>query len=399
MNIIALSGEKVGVPSAEEAPLIVIPRFKQPFAGIVSLLFVCIISLVTWWIFFDPRFHDPNLVFLAALIGGFGLVGVLWAIWFENWPYYNKFDTPWKIGLVGTIINLIITFIFVFILLPAFIGIYQSSLGVANNEVAVYAGVAIFGALSASCFSFAVLWVAGTMYWPFFKHQQPKRGIYVWITGTSITIAVWILLFLFTANPNATSTANALTIFYGVSMAWTQWLIFFSLLTLMVFEYWPWNKLSSKQPKIGIKAFIGCAILGIIASFFFPFIVAFIFDPLFISLGGVPPEDPILRLTSWGIMSISFADFLIVAVIVVALFFDNWPKQYTQRKNFIIRLLLVLIIGTFGFFGYYFLSPLLIGESSNFFEMVPTHFLLWFLWIELLFAYVWRKWPVYVAVN
>ena len=399
MNIIALSGDKVGVPSAEEAPLIVIPRFKQPFAGIVSLLFVGIISLVTWWLFFDPRFHDPNLVFLAALIGGFGLVGVLWAIWFENWPYYNKFDTPWKIGLVGTIINLIITFIFVFILLPAFIVIYQSSFGIANNEVATYAGVAIFGALSASCFSFAVLWVAGTMYWPFFKHQQPKRGIYVWIVGTSITIVVWILLFLFTANPNATGTANSLTIFYGVSMAWTQWLIFFSLLTLMVFEYWPWNKLSSKQPKIGIYAFIGCAILGIIASFFFPFIVAFIFDPLFISLGGVPSNDPILRLTSWGIMSISFADFLIVAVIVVALFFDNWPKHYTQRKNFIIRLLLVLIIGTLGFFGYYFLSPLLIGESPNFFEMVPTHFLLWFLWIELLFAYVWRKWPVYIAVN
>ncbi len=395
----ALSGEKIGIPSADDAPLVVMPRIRQPFAGLASLFLVGIISVISWWLLFDPRFHDPNLVLLAALIGGFGLVGVIWAIWFENWPYYNKFQTPWKVGLVGTLINFIIVFLFVFILTPIFIIFYSTTFGITNEEVAVYTAVAIFGAISASCFSFAVLWTAGTMYWPSFKHSQPKRGIYVWIVGTIITLGAWMLLFFFTGNPQAVRTTNALTLFYGISMAWTQWLIFFSLLTLMVFEYWPWNKMSTKQPKIGIYAFIGCAILGFIASFFFLFVVALIFDPLFVALGGIPSKNSTQRLTSWGIMSISFANFLVVAVIVVSLFFDNWPKHFTQKKNFMVRLILVIILGTGGFFGYYLLSPMLLGESSNFFDMIPTFFLIWFLWIELLFAYVWRKWPVYVAVK
>jgi hypothetical protein len=171
-------------------------------------------------------------------------------------------------------------------------------------------------------------------------------------------------------------------------------------------EYWPWSKLASKQPKIGILAFIGCAVLGFLASFIFPFIVAFIIDPLFQVLGSVPPAPvgSIERTTSWGVMSIAFADFLIAAVVVVALFFDNWPKQYTQGKNFAIRILVVLVLGTIAFFGYYLLGGQLVGDAagttfsllpSNAFLMIPTNFLIWFLWIEILFAYVWRKWPVY----
>ncbi|MHA1328622.1 MAG: hypothetical protein ACTSRH_15090 [Promethearchaeota archaeon] len=33
----ALSGEKIGVPSAEEAPIVVLPRYKQPIAGVLSI--------------------------------------------------------------------------------------------------------------------------------------------------------------------------------------------------------------------------------------------------------------------------------------------------------------------------------------------------------------------------
>jgi hypothetical protein len=397
----ALAGEKVGIPSADEAPLIVVARYKQPIAGLLAIMLVFIICLATWWLLFDPRLFGLNLPLIAALIGGFGLIGVLWAIWFENWPYYNKFHTPWKVGLVGTIINLVIVFVFLYLLTPLFTSIYTSILGISDPMIATYIGQAIFGPLSASCFSFAVLFVAGTMYWPFFKYRQPKRGILVWIIGSIITIVVWVALFLFTANPAATTIFDAVTSFYGVSMAWTQWLIFFSLLTLMVFEYWPWNKLATKQPKIGIYALIGCAALGFLISYIFPYIVAIIFDPIFVFFGGAPPGDPTLRLTSWGVMSVSFADFLIAAIILVSLFFDNWPKRYTQRKNFIFRFGLVIIIGILGFFGYYFLGFWLIGDGASptdYFFMVPTHFLLWFLWIELLFAYVWRKWPIYVAV-
>ena len=405
----ALSGEKVGIPDADEAPLVVMPRIGQPLAGLAAIALVFVISLITWWLLgfgVAGILGNHSMQGFAALIGGFGLIGVLWAIWFENWPWYDKLRSPWKVGIAGTIANLIIIavffvglFIFMFIY-----GVLLTAMGVNDPTMRATIEFGVFGALSASVFSFAVLWLAGSMYWPFFKNEQPKRGMQVWILGTIITLIVWVVLFFI---PGLMSTNAGISYFYGVSMAWTQWLIFFSLLTLMVFEYWPWSKMAPRQPWIGVLALVGCAILGFLVSFLFPFVVAFTIDPLlsiiqtfiFQNAHGAPPAIGSLeRLTAWGVMSITFADFLIAAVILVALFFDNWPKQYTQTRNFITRLILVLVIGTIGFFAYYFLSPIFVGEYINFFRMIPTNFLLWFLWIEILFAYVWRKWPIYTAL-
>jgi len=402
----ALAGEKVGIPSAEEAPLVVMARFKQPLAGLYSIIIVFAISFVTWLLFFDPRWHIPlpnqkmEFTAWATVIGGFGLIGVVWAIWFENWPYYNWFRTPWKVGVVGTAINAVIILIFVFLLLPLFNSWYGSE--TANSYIAWYLGASILGALSGSCFSFAVLWVAGTMYWPFFKIKQPKRGIIVWIIGNAITLIVWFFLFLPAGNRFATSEPDAvqpITFFpsYAFSLGWTQWIIVFSLLTLMVFEYWPWSKLGRKQPFIGMIASVSCVLLGLLFSLIGPSIAENIFDPFFVAIGGIPP-DAVTRFKGWYMMSITYAIFLTCAVVLVSLFFDNWPKKYAQWKNFLFRFIIVIIIGTLSFLAYYLFSPILFGDTTNYWEMNPTPFLLWFLWIEILFAYVWRKWPIYKAI-
>lgn len=403
----ALAGDKVGLPSADEAPMIVMARYKQPFAGFLSILIVFFISWITWLIFFDPRWYNPlplwdmEVTAWATVIGGFGLIGVVWAIWFENWPYYNWFRTPWKVGIVGTAINAVIILIFTLVLLPLFNSFYGSS--ITDSYITWYVGASIFGALSGACFSFGVLWVAGTMYWPLFKLKQPKRGILVWIIGNAITILVWFLLFFPAGNRLAVSEADAvqpITFFpsYAFSLGWTQWLIFFSLLTLMVFEYWPWSKIGRKQPFIGMIAFVACTLLGLLVSLLAPYIAEYIFDPIFVALGGIP-QDPVTRFKGWYMMAINYAIFLICAVVLVSLFFDNWPKKYVQWKNFLFRFLLVIGIGTLTFFAYYLLSPILFGDTTNYWEMNPTPFILWFLWIEILFAYVWRKWPVYKAVG
>ena len=403
----ALAGEKVGIPTAEEAPMIVMARYKQPLAGILSIIIVFIISYVTWLIFFDPRWHEAyalqemEFTAWATVIGGFGLIGVVYAIWFENWPYYNWFKKPWKVGLVGTAINAVVILIFTLLLLPAFNSFYGSE--ITDAYIRWYLGASIFGALSGSLFSFAVLWVAGTMYWPFFKIKQPKRGLIIWIIGNAITVLVWFLLFFPAGERTATtevSVVKPVTAFpsYAFSLGWTQWIIFFSLLTMMVYEYWPWSKLGRKQPFVGMIATGACIVLGLIFSLIGPYIASFIFDPLFILFGGTPP-DAITRFKGWYMMSITYAIFLICAVVLVSLFFDNWPKKYAQWKNFIIRFLLVIGIGTATFFGYYLLSPVLFGDNSNYWLMNPTPFTLWFLWIEMLFAYVWRKWPIYRSVG
>ena len=398
----ALAGEKVGIPSAEEAPMIVMARFKQPLAGILSILLVFIISWITWLIFFDPRWHGSQIVPLASVIGGFGLIGVVWAIWFENWPYYNWFRTPWKVGLIGTVINGGIILIFTLVLLPLFNSFYSAE--IVDKYVAWYVGASIFGALSGSCFSFAVLFVAGTMYWPFFKYKQPKRGIIVWIIGSIITILVWYFLFFpngsrapYTTISTAVRGVYAPLPNYPFSLGWTQWIIVFSLLTLMVFEYWPWNKLGRKQPYIGLIAFGSCVILGLIVNYVSPLIFQNIVDPFFVFIGGNPPGD-IERFVGVYVMHINYAIFLTCAIVLVSLFFDNWPKRFTQWKNLLFRFILVIIIGTVGFFAFYIISPILFGEPNNYWNVNPTPFILWFLWIEILFAYVWRKWPLYKAL-
>jgi hypothetical protein len=398
----ALAGEKVGIPSADEAPMIVMARYKQPIAGILSILIVFVISWITWLIFFDSRWHNSDVVPYASVIGGFGLIGVVWAIWFENWPYYNWFKTPWKVGLIGTIINAGIILIFTLVLLSLFNSFYSAK--IVDDYVAWYVGASIFGALSGSCFSFAVLFVAGTMYWPFFRLKQPKRGIIVWIIGSVITILFWFFLFFPNGNrePYATISTAVRGVYstipnYPFSLGWTQWIIVFSLLTLMVFEYWPWNKLGRKQPYIGIIAFGSCLGLGLLVNYISPLIAENVFDPFFILIGGEPPGD-IARYVGVYVMHINYAIFLTCAVVLVSLFFDNWPKKYPQWKNFLFRFILVIGIGTIAFLGFYILSPFLFGEPNNYWEINPTPFVLWFLWIEILFAYVWRKWPIYKSV-
>ena len=141
-----------------------------------------------------------------------------------------------------------------------------------------------------------------------------------------------------------------------------------------------------------------CILLGLGFSLLGPKIAQYIFDPIFQWLGGVP-SDPTSQLKGWYMMSITYAIFLICAVVLVSLFFDNWPKKYSQWINFIIRFLLVIGIGTATFFAYYLFSPILFGDTPDYWKMNPTPFILWFLWIEILFAYVWRKWPIYRAVG
>lgn len=388
-----------GVPSAEEQPLVFMPRYKQPISGIIALIFVSILSLVTWWIFFDSRWHNPHLVHYASLIGGFGLLGVVWAIWFENWPYYKKLKKPWKIGLIGTAINFTIAFIFTFVLLPLFNMVYPPSVQNPDPFLSWYIGASIFGSLSGSGFSFAVLILAGSMYWPIFKLDQPKRGIILWIMGAIITITVWFILFFPAGNPAAAGEGTVVFRQYAYSLGWTQWLIFFSLLTQLVYEYWPWSSLATKQPYIGILCFLFCSIMGYIMSMIFPFIVELVFSPIFLAAGG-DVIDQIVKFKGEYVMSISYAIFLILAIIIENMYFDNWPKKFSQGKNLIIRFFIVILIGTAMFFGYYFLAPFLVGdpvggEPNQYWTINPTAFLLWFLWIELLYAYIWKNWPIY----
>ncbi len=403
--------EHVKLPFSKDVPVVMMSRFKQPWSGLLAFLVPLLVSMITWWVFFDPRFNifhyindpptDPDfMIYVAPTIGGLGLIGVLWAIWFDNWPQYRYVRKMWLIVLIGTLINLAIMAILYFVLRPLFTEWYAAKLGLTDPFIIDYVGKSIFGALSGSTFSFATLFVSATMFWPFFKFDQPLRGIFVWIVGIIITIITWLLGFaLFGVDTSAPDATTAITEWYFNALGISQWTIFYSLLTLMVFEYSPWTKIAKKQPYVGLFGFFGCGILGVLTFILFKYVSQYGLHPIFVALNGTGPGmEPGFLISverSWLIFNYSFADFMISAVIIVALFFDNWPKKYKQGKNFLIRSIFVLVIGIGGFFVYYLVSPWIFGEPANSFTKAPSHFLVYFLWIELLFAYVWRKWPIY----
>ncbi len=165
----------------------------------------------------------------------------------------------------------------------------------------------------------------------------------------------------------------------------------------MVFEYSPWKR-AGRQPLIGVVAFVGCTILGaawiFVAATVGYFVTLPVFQALFPSLTPTADETAV----AVALWSITYAEWLIVAVIVVALFFDNWPKGYSQRLNFFIRLFVVCLLGTVFFFGFYYVAPYL-GFAGNPFTDRVTSFIVLLLWIQLVFAYLWRKWPVYTAME
>ncbi|MFW9919000.1 MAG: hypothetical protein ACFFED_05325 [Candidatus Thorarchaeota archaeon] len=384
----ALTGDKIGIPEAEEAPLVMMPRWKQPIAGIIALIWTFLVSIAVWYVIgFSP--------FSAAisLFGGFGLMAVLFAIWFENWPFY-KLKTPWKVGLAATILNVVVALVFFFVA-NAFAEAYASSLGIVDPFVRLGVGWAIFGSLSGACFSFAVLWVAGTMYWPVFDKKQPVRGAIVFIIGWIITLVTWLFLFFPFGNPAAVLADPLSWVLpaYGINMAWTQWTIFFSLLTLMAFEYWPWNK-AGKQPLIGIVAFIVCIVLGYLWVIVAGYVGFFITVPMFFAFG-FPDPGLTQQAVAVGLWNVAYADWLIMAVIAVSLFMDNWPKGYSQSKNFLIRLIFIVVLGTIFFIASYYIAPILsiLYVGNPFFDNL-TPFLLVLLWVQLVFAYLWRKWPL-----
>ena len=109
------------------------------------------------------------------------------------------------------------------------------------------------------------------------------------------------------------------------------------------------------------------------------------------------------------LMPIVFVSFMVKETLTVIFYWmfglmlvngwGSYPLFIFDIAGLVVAIILLVIgIGTATFLAYYLLSPILFGDTTDYWRMNPTPFVLWFLWIEILFAYVWRKWPIYRAV-
>ena len=394
-------------------------RWHWAVSGLVNFILVFIVALVCWFIFVDwrlPIFIPKWWFFLGSAIAGWGILMVVVQIWFDHRPY-SRMKGLLAQGAAGTLLNFVLVAVifavFWFIVGPYMVPMFSPfalmnvpAIG-GNWWLALFLSSSAIGTILACGFSFATIWAAGAMYWPFTELEQPKRGFAVFLMGAIITMVTWLFLFwpfqISTALPPTTTTVNW-TIWTALpfwafdplagevnnggaylSLAFTQWVITFGLLTLMSWDYQPWKALK-KQPWIGVAALVGCTLLGGIVAFF---LMPMLLWPVATYYG---TTSAMHGFSAW------IAVFITVNIFIWSQYFDNWPRHFSTPVNLLIRTIIVFVLGFVSLWVYFFVSPFLFGDFLLTGSYNPITWLLWLLWFMLLHVYIWKRAPGWKSV-
>jgi len=440
-----------------EIEVVMVPRWRQPLSGFCALILGLLVALATWWVFADVRFALQHFVFgwypeVASLLGGWGLLVAVWQAWLENYPC-SKLRKPWLVGVAGTALNLVLVWFMVYVVFYQLVGSLVPvasypkllSLGL-PVETALYLSSSATGMVTGATFSFGLLWVAGSMFWPLYHEKQPKRGVYAVALSLAIGLTAWwlillppvsqmaqysaaimALMYLSELQPAMSILYSVLTYYYTISWFYlnaealrrlnmTQWVIFFALLTMLTWEYEPWIRLK-RQPLIGVAAFISCTVLGAVSGLVLSQVV---YTPpippsyVWAALGqaALAPMAEVAREGARWTAPLVLAVFLIIAEFILYFYFDNWPKKYSKPVNMAVRTIVVVLAGLLMLYVYYLASASIIGDPDVVTMLTypilfldprpltnPLPFQLWLLWILLLHGYIWRKWPVWKPLT
>jgi hypothetical protein len=375
-------------------PVVTEARWNWILSGLISFAVVFLVAWIFWLVFVDWRgLLKSYLIFTPAAVAGWGILALVAQIWFDHYPY-NKIKNFLFHSIVGTIVNgVLVALVFLFFwfivgpyMIPMFSPFALIFAGYTPASAWFLSSSAI-GTILACGFSFAMIWAAGGMYWPFTELKTLKRGFALVLMSAVITAGTWLFLFwnfqrldalawsAWTAIPFwATSSAGVYA-----SLAFTQWTITFGLLTLMLWEYWPW-KLLKKQPWIGIATLLFCSMLGgIMALFVIPYTATY--------LG--------MTMLTGYMASTQLAVFCTTMIFLWSHYFDNWPRGFIAPLNLFIRTVIVFFFGFVAYFAQYFGGFLLFGEPGY---LYSTTWVLWLLWFMLLHTYIWKRIPGWKSV-
>jgi hypothetical protein len=375
-------------------PVVTEQRWHWIISGLLSFAVIFFVAWIFWLVFVDWRgLLKSSLIFVPGAVAGWGILALVAQIWFDHYPY-NKIKNFLFHSIVGTIVNgVLVVLVFLFFwfvvgpyMIPMFSPFTLMFAGFSLGS-ALFLSSSAIGTILACGFSFAMIWAAGGMYWPFTELKPLKRGFAVVLMSTIITVGAWLFLFwnFQTLLPLGWSTWTAVpfwaTTTAGVyaSLAFTQWTITFGLLSLMLWEYLPW-KLFKKQPWIGIATLLGCSLLGgVMALFVIPYTTTFL---------GMP------ALTGY-MASTQLAVFMTTMVFIWCHYFDNWPRQFIAPLNLLIRTAIVVLFGFVAYFAQWFVGFVFFGEAT---WLYSTTWVLWLLWFMLLHVYIWKRIPGWKSV-
>ncbi|MFX1508748.1 MAG: hypothetical protein ACFFBR_00440 [Promethearchaeota archaeon] len=408
-------------------PVVTERRWNWVVSGFVNLILILLIALIIWWVLVDPRIefsgvHNWLYTWYASVIAGFGILAVVVQIWFDHYPY-GRFRDIFSHAMWGIIINILLVALaivfFWFIVGPFMIPMF-SPLALMNvpdpifldPDMIVFLSASAMGTILSCGFSFAAIWVAGGMFWPFTELKPVKRGFAVFTVAAIITAIAWFILYwpyqILTAVPPLPSvvtwtiwTAVPIWALYDpiigvtnwgayISLNFTQWIIVFGLLTLMTYEYGPWNRLG-KQPWIGLGALIGSIVLGALFSLYLmPYLI-------------LPTLLPGLNVSGtmfeYHATSVQIAVWILLMIVIWTYYFSNKPTRFHPAVNNLLRTLAIVFFAIVAYILFWFIAPILIGETALVATQNPVRWVLWLLWFMLLHIYIMKRWPGWKIVS
>lgn len=382
------------------------PKLKQPLQGIINLLLVTALFLLVWWIFMDPRgiirWYTPQYGYMYIR---WILIAAIWQVYiFNYWPFKDSFlnnKHPLVKGLILIGSNIVIVAFMVWVFCYAFLG--NLSIPYLNPKVLTGLGMTEFFAREYS--SLAILMMAAIASWlspvwpvcfdnhPWQNLTQPARGFTVWAWTFFLTLIAFLILMhphyhvLFypwqeyaAAYPWWYDFAHTLSGNFNVGwvMCGTVSIWFLEL----VFDRYP-IRLIKKQPLRGIIGFLFVFTMAWLIFFAFLFLQD-------VSWGPAVEGAKRLYAPDWRHLHCGeLACMMLIPMMTLHFYFDNWPKKYSPSINIAIRCAIIFIATGILHYLYYKYSPPILGTQPGYshpqqFPMAPV-----ILWINMMLYHYW----------
>jgi AAT family amino acid transporter len=359
------------------------PRMGRPANGIVNAAFIVVLSVLLWWIFFNPKgpisLYTPlyGFSFVVWLL----VVGVWQVDVFQFWPFGEGFlrSHILKKGFVLLLINIALSVAIIFIFFYGILGrygiTYFSWFGLAELMERGGIGQASFAARENASLAilyyglvvawFGIFWPFGFGRWPWEALKKSVRGFTMW----AVTVLIGTFSFFIFFHPHMGAIFYPEQIYAAVPPWWTGfaqtksaffnlgWIISIITVILLSGTLWegrPWSLIKG-QPLKGLVAFFGTIVLGLVFFWISIAVMNWWWGEAY--LGGQYTDAPYYRYLHVG----ETATFILIPALVLSFYFGNLPRRFGLWVNATARTLIVIGVGLVFMWAYYELSPILLG--------------------------------------
>ena len=410
--------ERLGTNYLEGRKLI--KRWPGPIPAIVTLIFTCALFYGTWWIFQDPRgwlrFYTPFKGYKYAI---WWLLAIIWMVYLFNfWPFRRSWlekASPLLKGAVLTVVSVGVLLVFVKIFFEGILG----HLGLAYFSPGRVMAMKLpylteFFAIEYASFAslmFATIaiwlspsWVVACEESPWQELKQPAKGVSIFV----MTFLLSTIVYFVTAHSHMGILSYPWEYFTSIAPPWWEkfahtvsgnfhvsWILC-CVATLWVietiWERYPFKLIKNNRAR-RLTAFFGIIIIAFIMSFFLYFAQELTWGPVI--RGTRRDFAPDWRWLHVGEMAILF----LVPALFIKFYMNNWPRKFSIPVNILIRTIIMVIVGTLLYFGYYRYSYHFLGTQKGFshpqqFPLIPIIWLICFWLVNHWFMDNWPGWKM-----